>query len=63
MLLISVSAEAVGSSLEDASSLAGMSQDVYYLRGRQAPGDGRFEATIRHLFKAAQIDYMNADVY
>ena len=49
MLLISVS--------------AGVSQDVNYLHGRQASGDGRFEAAIRHLLKAAQTDSMNADVY
>ena len=63
MLLISVSAGAIGSSLEDSLSLAGMSQDVNYLHGRQASGDGRFEAAIRHLLKAAQTDSMNADVY
>ena len=63
MLLISVSAETLESSLEDSSSPAGMSQDVNYLHGRQASADGRFEAAIRHLLQTPQTDSMNADVY
>ena len=63
MLLISVSAGTMGSSLEDSSSPVGMSQDINYLHGRQASGDGRFEAAIGHLLKAAQTDSMNPDVY
>ena len=59
MLLVSVSEWAVGSSLEASSSPAGMSQNVYYLHGRQASEDGRFEAAIKHLLKLAQTDSMN----
>ena len=63
MVLFSVSAMSEESSSDDSPSSEGMTQDANYLKGRQASKDGRFEAAIKHLLKAAETDPDNSDVY